>query len=245
MSKDNNHNVYINAEGHEVLRVSQVIRCLAKEQIALWANMLGWKRIGYREELDRTARIGTFAHAMIESYYSDHELCFYDFEQYGVYGFSNQQEAYNAAESFFKWLRINERLYKVIDTEVTIVGKQLGGTIDCIVEHPYQDGIILVDYKTSSRIQFTHFLQLAGYVMIYEELHDDTPVRGVAVMRLDKKYGNKAEAKFIRRGKLQPYIECFKSLLTVAILSKELEQEMKFDIKSFTVKCFGLDERQD
>ena len=239
MSSDNHNKHYVNEYGEEVLRISQVIKTLAKDQLIMWAHMLGWKRINYQQELERTANIGTFAHAMIEQYYSDHEICCYDFDDYEVYRFSDQQEAYNAAESFFKWLKKNERVYKVVATENTLIGKNVGGTIDCVIESPYnKDRVILVDYKTSSRIHFTHFLQLSGYVTLYEEIYGSNTVDGIMVIRLDKKDGKSAEAKIIRRNDLEPYIECFKSLLTVATLSKALEHQFPWDAEKFTAKDF-------
>ena len=232
MSSDNHNKHYVNEYGEEVLRISQVIKTLAKDQLIMWAHMLGWKRINYQQELDRTANIGTFAHAMIEQYYSDHEICCYDFDDC-------EQEAYNAAESFFKWLKKNERVYKVVATEKTLIGKNVGGTIDCVIESPYnKDRVILIDYKTSSRIHFTHFLQLSGYVTLYEEIYGPNTIDGIMVIRLDKKDGKSAEAKIIRRNDLEPYIECFKSLLTVATLSKALEHQFPWDAEKFTAKDF-------
>lgn len=232
---DNHNKSYLSPSGKPVLRISQVIKTLAKEQLVFWANMLGWKRISYQDELDRTANIGTFAHGVIEQYYNKREICVYDYESYGIYRFSDKREAYNAAKSFFKWLKKNERLYKVLDTEATLVNESVGGTIDCIIEYPTDPNkVILVDYKTSSKIHFTQFLQLAGYVMLYEDVNGKNTVAGAMVMRLDKKDGDKAEAKFISYRDMVPYVECFKSLVTVAYLSKALEANMRNDMKDFS-----------
>lgn len=232
--KNNHHNAYVNSKGEQVLRISQVIKMLAKDQLIMWAHMLGWKRIDYKKELERTANIGTFAHAMIELYYSKMDLCVYEFENFGIYRFSDKQEAYNAAESFFKWLRKYERHYKVLATEKTLIGEKVGGTIDCIIESPRDPNkVILVDYKTSSRIHFTHFLQLSGYIDLYESINGKNSTDGAMVMRLDKRCGKPAQTMFISREDLEPYIECFKSLMSVAYLTKALENSMAFDAVSF------------
>lgn len=231
---DNHNRRYASPSGTPVLRISEVIKTLAKEQLVFWANMLGWKHIRYQDELDRTANIGTFAHGVIEQYYNKREICIYDYESYGIYRFSDKNEAYNAAKSFFKWLRKNERFYKVLETECTLVNEDVGGTIDCIIECPNDpDKVILVDYKTSTKIHFTQFLQLAGYLMLYESVNGRNSVAGAMVMRLDKKHGQKAEAKFISYEDMIPYVECFKSLMTVAYLSKALETNMHNDMKDF------------
>lgn len=237
MAKDNHHNVYVNADGEQVVRVSHVVRTLGREQLIMWAHMLGWKHIRYKDELDRTANIGTFVHQVLENYNNPRMICEYNFEDYYLYSFMDRQQAYNAAESFFKWLKNNQRLYKVLDTEKTIVGKKAGGTIDLILESPFhKDKVILGDYKTSSSIHFTQFLQLSGYVDLYEEINGPDTVDGVVVIRMDKKHGDPAECKLIRRDKLDPYIECFKSLLTVALLSSALEDHMKFDTEDFDIR---------
>ena len=237
MAKDNHNNVYINADGEQVVRVSHVIKTLGREQLVMWAHMLGWKHISYKGELERTSNIGTFVHQVLEAYNDEHRICEYNFEDYHLYAFMDRQQAYNAAESFFKWLKNNQRLYKVIETEKTIIGKRAGGTIDVILKSPFSDSkVLLGDYKTSSKIHFTQFLQLSGYVDLYEEIYGPDSVDGVVVFQLDKKSGKPANCKLIRRDHLQPYIECFKSLLTVALLSSALEDHLDYDTEAFDMK---------
>lgn len=233
-SSDNNSKIYVNKRGEPVLRISEVVKTLAKDQLILWANMLGFKRISYKHELERTANIGTFAHAMIELYYSDHSICYYDYEKYGIYGFMDRQQAYNAANSFFKWLEKHERNYKVLETEKVMIGDKVGGTTDAIIQSPFnKDKIMICDYKTSSAIHFTHFLQAAGYVSLYEELYGKNKVDGVMIIRLDKKNGDIAESKMIRMDNLESYIVCFESLLTVATMTSVLQKSYKDDLENF------------
>ena len=43
MSKTNNHiKQYINADGEKVMRITEVIKVLAKDQLMTWANILGF-----------------------------------------------------------------------------------------------------------------------------------------------------------------------------------------------------------
>ena len=44
---DNNYKYYVNSHGEHVMRVSEVIKILSKEQFAVWANMLGFKGVNY------------------------------------------------------------------------------------------------------------------------------------------------------------------------------------------------------
>ena len=63
---NNNYKAYINKYGERVMRVSEIIKLIGKEQITIWANMLGFKGIKYKDELERTANIGSLSHSVIE-----------------------------------------------------------------------------------------------------------------------------------------------------------------------------------
>ena len=119
MATDNHGKVYINSKGKKVLRVSEVIKMLGKEQIALWANMLGFKHIRYRDELERTANIGSMVHAILEDFCDETTITSLNrFEEFGIYNYADRLEATNALQSFFSWYEKNSRLYKIVDTEV-------------------------------------------------------------------------------------------------------------------------------
>lgn len=224
MPKTDNHNkMYINDDGKRVMRITEVIKVLAKDQLITWANMLGFKHIDYRKELSRTSNIGTMMHGVIEQYMNPKQIAVVDYAAYEVYGFQSQLEASNAINSFFKWYaRIKDR-YHVKFTEKVVIGKHLGGTIDCGIEG-FEDPekVIFVDYKTSPTFYLTQFLQLAGYVKIYEEKYGPDTVEGVMVVCADKKHGDIAKARFISRKKLDPIMICFDCLYNTAVATKAL-----------------------
>lgn len=224
---DNNHKTYINSKGEPVMRVSQVIKRLAKEQLIIWANMLGFKGIKYKDELERTANIGTMAHAVIENYITPGKLAIIDFEEFGIYKDSDKVEAQNAIRSFKKWYKGMKDKFKVLHTEFVVVGDTLGGTIDCIIEDwDDPEKVIFVDYK-SSGFYLTQFLQLAAYVMIYEEVYGKNKVGGVMVVAMDKKNGYRARARLLRADKLKPFKFMFKSLLNTAYCEEMLNQNFE------------------
>lgn len=216
--KDKNHfETYVNAKGERVMRVSTVINKLAKDQIAIWANMLGFKHIDYKKELERTANIGSLVHYVIEGYTNPKRLAIIDYEEFNVTDYGSRIEVRNAIDSFMKWYdRIKDK-YHVKHTELVVVGETLGGTIDCVIEG-FKDPnkVIFVDYKTSSDFYMTQFLQLAAYVIIYEEVYGKHTVEGVMVCQLDKKHANMARAKFLPRKKMNLFIQLFQSLHSVA-----------------------------
>ena len=224
MNHTNNHNkVYINADGKRVMRVTEVIRRLSKDQIAFWANMLGFKGISYKKELDRTANIGSLAHDVIEKFVDPKKLAIVDYDTYGITDPQDIIEANRCMESLIKWYKGVKSKFKVLHTEFTVVGETLGGTIDCIIEDwDHKDKVIFVDWK-SSGFYLTQFLQLAGYVMIYEEIYGEGSVGGVMVVAADKKKGHRAQAKLLRRKHLKLFMHMFKHLFETAYLEKTLE----------------------
>lgn len=231
MSKtNNNYKVYVNADGERVMRITEVIKILAKDQLMVWANMLGFKRIDYKQELERTANIGSMIHGMIEDFNNPNVLAIIDYEKYGIYSYGDMLEAKHAMMSFNKWYAKNKDIYKVVFTERVVVGKEVGGTIDTAIQgikDPRK--IILIDYKNSAAVQFSMILQLAGYVQLYEEVYGPDTVEGICILRFDKKHGDMAEECFIPREKLEPYISCFGCLLTTAKYTKLLERQFRED----------------
>lgn len=222
---NNNAKTYINAEGKRVLRITEVINVLAKDSLITWANMLGFKHIKYRDEMERTANIGTMVHGLLEDFNNPHALALIDFEANGIYSYSDQIEASNAIKSFFSWYDAHQDIYDVVFREKELVGHDVGGTIDVGlrgIKDPSK--IILGDYKTSGGIYMTMYLQLAGYVSLYEEINGPDTVEGVVIFQLDKKNGHKADAKFISRERMQSYIDAFRILLQTAQITKLLNQ---------------------
>ena len=109
-----------------------------------------------------------------------------------------------------------------------MVGQDFGGTIDCIIEG-WKDPnkVIFVDYKTSKSFYMTQFLQLAAYVILYEEVYGPDTVEGVMVCRLEKSKRKKAEAWFMTREALNPFILCFQCLYDTALGVKILESNLR------------------
>ena len=226
---DNNYKYYTNKHGERVMRVSDVIKILAKDQLLIWANMLGFKHISYRDELNRTANIGSLCHEVIEKYFRKGVLATVDYEDWNVSDYGDKLEVKWALQSFFTWFRkfTETHTYKVKFTERVIVGEHLGGTIDCGIdgwEDP--DKVIFVDYKTSKSFYLTQFLQLAAYVMLYEEVEGKDTVEGIMVVRLSKDYDKKAEGRFISRKNLEPFIICFQCMYDVACGTRMLQSNL-------------------
>lgn len=218
-STNNNKKQYVNSRGEIVPRVTEVIKSLSKDQLIRWANRLGLDGVSYENEMNRTAKIGTMCHSIVEQIFRKDMIAVIDFEEYGITDKKDIKEVRNALESFFKWFKkfIKSHTYNVKFTEKVIVGEHLGGTIDCGIDGwKDPERVIFVDYKTSSGFFMTQFLQLSAYVMLYEEVYGSDTVEGVMVIRMDK-HGKKAQAKFIPREDLDQFILCFQCLYDVTM----------------------------
>lgn len=219
MGSKNNYKVYYNANGQRVMRVSNVIQTLSKKELIKWANKLGLQGLEYETELNRAANIGSLCHDVLEKYMDPTQLAWYDCDEFAVTEVEDIQQFHMAWRSFVRWYKkfTKERPMNIVFRERVIVGENLGGTIDCAIEG-WKDPnkLIFVDYKTSSGFYLTQFLQLAAYVMIYEELYGPDTIEGVMVILLNKK-GKKAKARFIPRKNLDQYILCFQCLMDVTL----------------------------
>lgn len=223
---DNNSNEYINNRGEKVPRVSSIIKLLNKEQLLYWANSLGYKHISYAHELDRTARIGSAVHDMIEKYHDKHKLAIYNWGKYRIFGRYDRIAVMNCMRSFREWYDIHHRNFKVLFTEKTIVGDLFGGTIDTIIESPMnKKHIMIVDYKTSSGFYLTQILQLSAYVYLCEK--EGFIVDGVMVIKMDKKFGDSATDLILLREDLDPFIALFMHLYESLILHDISNRIMK------------------
>lgn len=234
LSADNHEKLYINKNGKRVLRISEIVRILGKDQLLIWANMLGFKKILYRSELERTANIGTMVHAVLEDFADESTLTdleSFSFSDYDICQASDKLEVMNALQSFFSWYRKNSKLFKVVDTEVEMVGDMFGGTTDVVLQSPWHaDRVIIGDYKTAKSVYLSMYLQTGGYIALYEELHGKNSCDGAVIFQLDKRRGKPASPKFIDRKAMQKYIDAFFALVHVATLTKDLEDSLPFDM---------------
>ena len=162
---------YLNKDGIYVPRVTDIISyCSDQEGIINWANSLGFRRLRYKDELDKAATIGTNTHEAIEM-----------FLKTGLEAPGNI-----ILGGFTKWyrrLRAKNKV-EVLKIEEPLIGSTFGGTCDLLIS--INDRIFIVDYKTSNKVRINHFLQLSAYRALLFELYGMV-VDGVLILHLDKK----------------------------------------------------------
>ena len=169
-------NLIIPKEGHEytyfgiqVPSVTTILsKCIHEDYLMNWANYLGFKRIKYRDELNRSANIGTEGHNAIERFLSDNIEC----DNIPLKGFILWWE-----------MLITNHSVKILGMEERMTLPYCGGTYDLLLEI---DGrIFLVDLKTSNHFTYKYFIQLAGYRhMLYK--CKGINIDGCLILKLNK-----------------------------------------------------------
>ena len=214
---NSSHTNYINSNGDYVPSVTTILKMLAKDDaLMVWANSLGWKKKSYKKELETTAIIGTLAHSFCEyTFNKDEELLSQVKDQMSKLDNDALQQTLNAINSFKAWHSENKDKIEIIGTELILSCNDFGGTTDLVCK--YNNKRILLDYKTSGAFYMTQFLQLAAYTIMYEKKYKKK-IEDVAVLRLDKKHGHKAELLMLSslpNGNLEYYKEIFKKIVEV------------------------------
>lgn len=153
----------------KVPRVTDILsKTIHEEYLMTWANSLGFKRIRYRDELNRAAAMGTRTHSAIEHFLKNKEIS-------DNIGF----------QSFLLWwndITANNTV-EIVGEEEKLVCEYYGGTYDLLLR--INARYFLVDFKTSNHVSFKYFLQTSAYrYMIYT--NKQIVLDGVIILQLDK-----------------------------------------------------------
>lgn len=193
------HKEYIRPDGKQLPSVTTITSLLNKPALLKWANWLGFKKLSYEAELEERARIGTFAHMMIEVDLKEKLFVYRD----------NTPEFSKAIPRFLgyqKWREDNPS-FKLIESELSLVGDKYGGTLDCYCELDGKKTII--DWKTSKKFYDSMFLQLSAYRHLIELCREEKVEQVGIVLLKDEGYKD----KFMSIDKLDGYFKVF-SILT-------------------------------
>lgn len=179
------HTKYYNKHNMEVPSTTTILKVLNKPGLVHWANSLGFKKASYNKELNRTAAVGTLVHAYIEE--NMKSRLFRDLKKALNLDDKSANEVLTSYSAFKLWKKHNKHNLKIIESELQLVSNEYnyGGTIDFIAELEGEKYII--DFKTSSKVHPTMFLQLAAYAKMAKE--NGYNIQRVAILRLDKKSG--------------------------------------------------------
>ena len=164
--KGNHHYIY---DGKTVPSVTTILsKCIHEDYLLNWANYLGFKRIKYKDRLQEAADMGTDGHNAIEDYLRD------------------KTESSNIClQSFLVWwnmLNENNKV-EIVDMEHPMVLPYCGGTYDILLK--INDKLFLVDLKTSNKLSYKYFIQLAAYRHMLYNL-ENINLDGCVILQLNK-----------------------------------------------------------
>jgi hypothetical protein len=163
-----------------------------------WAWQCGVDGLDYREERDGAALSGSLAHAMIESHIKDGVpfLMAMDFmeemddKKYKkLPNHSINKALLEAATAFNSYLEWRETAaLDIISQEEHLISERYryGGTPDAIGLVDDEEGLCLLDWKTSGSIYPDHLVQCIGYKQLWEEEHPDQPIASIRICRFSK-----------------------------------------------------------
>jgi hypothetical protein len=164
MEEVNNHHMYT-ADDKGYPSVTTILDVVAYSKYLMrWANNLGFNRVRYEDELNRTSTQGTFVHEMNQ--------CLVDPEHGVMPSIKDPLTDYRVRKRvnhFSNKLKENEGHWRTIFAETPFVSHtyEIGGTMDWYAEW-YQKETIF-DYKTSSGLREKHILQLGGYYLLLSD----------------------------------------------------------------------------
>lgn len=200
MSYTQNHTIYKTKFGEEVPSATTILKILNKPSIVKWANFLGYKKLNVGEVLEDYSSKGTYVHSIINSIFNHKKVKFEKGRGY------TKDIIFRCLDNFFKWT--NNNIVTAIFTERPFISDDLmiGGTLDF---YGTVNGLnTLVDFKTSKKIRYVMFIQLAIYTILLEEYHYKVDQVGIVLVN-EYKGGN----KFISREELNPYIDIALTLI--------------------------------
>lgn len=161
----------INHNGRMVPRTTTVLsRMLEDPNVAQWANSLGFKHLGYNKELSKIYAIGTAVHEQINQFLSG----------------KNIEEALvtNGFLAFVEWYKqISPLGVEIMGLEEHLINDYYSGTYDALMK--INNKIWLIDFKTSNKVNFKYFLQLAAYRRLLREVKG-IEVDGCMILQLSK-----------------------------------------------------------
>jgi hypothetical protein len=188
----------------------------SKDALMYWAWQEGTEGRNFRETSQSATDAGTIAHDLIECNIKGR-----DFDDKPYFLLDNlddlMEKAHKCLDNFIHWK--SQISFDVIATETKIVSEALryGGMLDCVAR---VNGVVcLFDWKSSKAIYGDYWIQVAAYVNLWNETHDDK-MEGAQLLRIDK---NGDAWDFHYKGDLSKYFEAFKYLRGLERLRKELK----------------------
>lgn len=174
---------YFNSAGQRVPSVTTVIgqNCgWSKRGLMIWAYKQGQRPENKDKKLDditQDADIGTQAHAMVELHIQGITFNPEDFHP----------KALAAYLEYVEWQRRSRLVMYAVEVPLVSDKFDFGGTIDAIAI--CEDRYELIDWKTSKAVYEDYLVQLAAYLMLWNERHPHKQIERLHLARFGKHGG--------------------------------------------------------
>jgi len=172
------HQKYYLKDGTLVPGVTTVLGKLSKPQLIHWAWTLGMEGVDYRTIRDAAADVGTVAHFMAECWINKRNPEFINYDPDLI---AKGELSFRKFQRFWA-----ESAFTLVRSEYQLVSEKhrYGGTLD-VVAMDEQGDLIILDIKTSKAVYPDYHTQLAAYVNLWNENHEN-PIDRYYIVRIGK-----------------------------------------------------------
>jgi len=213
MNKTKAHTRYKLKDGTRVPGTTTITGLLNKPALVRWANNLGLNGIDSSKYVDDLAGVGTLAHDMVQTYFTDEPT---DTSEYSD---KDIKRAENSLKSFHAWVT-DQNIHPILnETELVSETLKYGGKLDMYCN--LNDKKTLIDFKTSKAIYDEHFYQLGAYWMLLEE--HGHKVEQAMIVRIGRENSEGFETRTIEN--LGKQKEIFIKLLDIYYLQRRLKND--------------------
>lgn len=204
------HTKYYNKTGEQVPSCTTIVKLLNKPELVSWANYMGFRRIDVNRFLNERATYGTMCHSVAECYLSGFVPTKVPF----MTGLSQQEYSNLLQKLEFIQNHFLLNYIRIIRTELQLHGERYGGTLDLLCQNEITGDYILYDFKTSKKCYDTHFIQLAGYTLLLEELFQIS-ISEIGIILLSKEVQDKTFITMKKKEENRKNEEIFMKLVDI------------------------------
>lgn len=138
-----------------------------------WANTEGLNGKTLDEARIPAASAGTMAHTLVECHLNKREAPELQGDP-AIIG-----KARSAFKSYLSWHEMSSLQVRHTEVPLTSEKHKFGGCLDAIGIIPnMNNGLALIDWKTSAAIYADYLYQLAAYAILWNENYPETPITG-------------------------------------------------------------------
>lgn len=207
------HTRYYLKDGTLVAGSTTITGLLHKPALIKWSNNLGLQGVDVTKYVDKTARIGTLIHLLVECHITGKKADTTDFTAFEM------EMAQNGYKKFLDWEK-GHTIEPIFNEQAFVSEKyKYGGTLDfyCKLDGKYT----LIDFKSGKDIYNEHFLQVSSYANLLKE--NKYKVEQIMILNIGREENEPFKHEEIPPKTIKKYFDCFKHLIKIYYIKKELK----------------------